>query len=671
MNSREHGLAVLARLAERRPERVDLLRRALSGRLSTMLDPAFDLAARGAPAIGDALALLLAESRDLELARDLHARIHPNTIALRPLALLAATIYRDGLRADVNPVDPVELAAVYNNLGLRLSAMGRSDAAIDALGTAVELERKLVAEKRGDLSGLGAALLNLATALSEASRAEEGVTYTVEAVECFRALAKDGGEDELEGLGQALNNLGLRSFELGRLDQARAHLLEAASIQRPLAKSSPSYNLPSLAVSLANLCNVFRELGELDAAEKYGVEAVELLELIADENPDGYALQLALAAIRLAELHQSKDEHDVARRRLLESLAVLRPMLDRNAESAVTGWVYARNALAEVEGARIADRGVQLARETIATLEAIETPGPRVADALFRLRNNLAVALNERGAFHEALDQIRAAKQLALPDLSFGGALAATELAALRGSSLDGRAIELARHVIDAVREGSDGAVPTSLLCDAISTLEDLGGDPSELLSATDVALHRWNVSDAHDPERANVWRARGIAMSELGRCEEGLAWVEQAVDVFRALQATDARHTTPLTAALNSRALIELELGRAEDAFATAESILTLFPWDDTAPAAARVAAGVGEYTAGIALLSLGRAEEALAWAVESVEHLASIGDEAAVALHLENAAGLLARSLFALGRTEEAEQVLSGRFTIDREDE
>jgi tetratricopeptide (TPR) repeat protein len=180
-------------------------------------------------------------------------------------------------RAAILPV----LATVANNLGLRLSAVGRRAEALAATQEAVELRRELAAADRAAfLPDLAASLNNLGADLSAVGRRAEALAATQEAVELRRELASANRAAFLPDLATSLNNMGERLSEVGRLAQALEATQEAVELCRELAAANRAF-LPDLAMSLNNLGARLSDVGRRGDALEVTQQAVTLCRELA------------------------------------------------------------------------------------------------------------------------------------------------------------------------------------------------------------------------------------------------------------------------------------------------------------------------------------------------------------------------------------------------------
>src|SRR4051812_29588544 len=86
-----HGLTLLTRLAQRRPEETHLLRRALAPRLDALLPAALAVAMDTGDPIGKVLADLVEAAPDTARAERIYGLVPHDTIVLREVVVVATT----------------------------------------------------------------------------------------------------------------------------------------------------------------------------------------------------------------------------------------------------------------------------------------------------------------------------------------------------------------------------------------------------------------------------------------------------------------------------------------------------------------------------------------------------------------------------------------------------
>jgi tetratricopeptide (TPR) repeat protein len=312
----EAGLTVLNRLAQRRPADRILLADAVGSGLDRLALPAVRAAVAGGDPVGLVLAEALARSRDLEVARQLVGHLPYPTTALREAAaavedmLWSALVRREG--EELNDDEREDLAGRANDRSVRLSDLGRSEEALEAIEQAVEIYRDLARSRpdaiRPDLAG---SLNNLSGRLADLGRREEALEAIEQAVEIYRDLARSRPDAIRPHLAMGLHNLSTSLGNLGRREEALEAIEQAVEIFRDLARSRPDVFRPNFAESLNNLSNRLAELGRRKEALETIEQAIEIFRDLARSRPDafrpGLALSLNSRSNRLAGLGRREE----------------------------------------------------------------------------------------------------------------------------------------------------------------------------------------------------------------------------------------------------------------------------------------------------------------------------------------------------------------------------
>ncbi|WP_457653113.1 tetratricopeptide repeat protein [Rhodocaloribacter sp.] len=237
----------------------------------------------------------------------------------------AADLYRNLARNNPDVFYP-DLAATLNNLGVDYAALGRREDALQATEEAAKLYRDL-ARKNPDAfyPNLALALNNLGAMLSELGRREDALQATEEAVAIRRKLARNNPDAFYPNLAGTLNNLGARLSALGRREEALQATEEAADLYRDLARNNPDAFYPNLAATLNNLGAMLSELGRREEALQATEEAVAIRRKLARNNPDAFYPELASAYDTLGSVHASGENWPAAAGAFAEGLRILTP----------------------------------------------------------------------------------------------------------------------------------------------------------------------------------------------------------------------------------------------------------------------------------------------------------------------------------------------------------
>lgn len=280
---------------------------------------------------------LIAEGKnDFTLLRQIEAELPQSTIALRERAvevdMLFAAVLR--ARAETDQDARSQLAGILNNLGNRLSDLGRREGALQATEEAVRIHRQLAAERPDAfLPGLAISLTNLGNGLSDLGRREEALQANEEAVWLYRQLPEQHLEAFLPALATSLNNLGNRLSVLGRREDAYQATEEAVGLYRQLAAERPDAFLPDLAMSLNNLGIMLSDLGRREAALQATEEAVRIRRQLAAERPDTFLPDLALSLGANGAVLQGMGEVAGAIAAFHEGVQSLKPLFLRLPEA--------------------------------------------------------------------------------------------------------------------------------------------------------------------------------------------------------------------------------------------------------------------------------------------------------------------------------------------------
>ncbi|MFE5859105.1 tetratricopeptide repeat protein [Streptomyces virginiae] len=186
------------------------------------------------------------------------------------------------------------LAAALNELGIRLSEVGRREDAVTAAAEAVALRRRLAETDPARYEdGLATALNNLATFLARSGRRTETLDIAREVLAIQRRLAAADRAAHEPDLASALNNLGIHLWEARRMEEAHVPTREAVEIRRRLAGVNPAAYEPHLADALANLGAHLSGAGLLQEAVPPTAEAVAIQRRLAQADPATYEPDLA------------------------------------------------------------------------------------------------------------------------------------------------------------------------------------------------------------------------------------------------------------------------------------------------------------------------------------------------------------------------------------------
>ena len=506
------------------------------------------------------------QADDSALLAQIESAMPHQTLVLREKALEVNQLLLERLkRLPANSEQTrSELAALLNNLSLRLSALGRREDALAQAQEALRLHRQL-AHARPDafLPGLAMSLNTQANMLSHLGRREEALAQALEAVRLNRHLAQARPNAFLLNLVTSLNTLGNMLGDLGRWEEALAQAQEVVCINRELAQARPNAFLPDLAGALNNLANRLSDLGRQEDALAQAQEAVRLYRQLALARPDAFLPDLAMSLNILAQTLSDLGRRGDALAQAKEAVRLHRQLAHARPDAFLPNLAASLNTLAN----RLSDLGqredaLAQAQEAVRIFRQLAEARPDaflsyLAGSLSNLANNLNDLGRREDALAKAQEAVRILRQLAqarpdafLPDL----AMSLNNLAA---------------------------------------TLNALGRREEALAQAQEVVrLYRQLVParpDAFLPNLAMSLSNLANSLIALGRREDALAQAQEAVQLYRQLAQARPNSSLPGLArslAVHGYCLTKMER-HPEAIQATTEAIRLLAPPFAQAPAA------------------------------------------------------------------------------------
>jgi hypothetical protein len=351
-DAESYGLAVLTRLAKRRPAGEVLLDRVLAGHLPVLLEKVIQTVIETGDPLGKIFARRLAHEGESDLCeRVLALLIAPSisqSVPLQEVALTAgekllaayrarwpepdrdqrarlallcqqlstyqinagrleeaheAALEAAGLFFDLSQEDPAEHLQGYTrsllNLAMARRELGQPHEAAIAAREALKLGEQLPGDQRGLLAAshqlLGGALFDLA-------RTREAEEHNARSISMFSALIEEGQAYFQRALALGLGSEAILLWELGRETEARELAKETADIYLALAAVRPDIFMLDHARSLAFLGVLDRELERYeDAIDAFSGAAKALLQL-SEERPEGFRYELSMVLSTLAVL---------------------------------------------------------------------------------------------------------------------------------------------------------------------------------------------------------------------------------------------------------------------------------------------------------------------------------------------------------------------------------
>jgi tetratricopeptide (TPR) repeat protein len=405
----------------------------------------------------------------------------------------AVAVYRELAAARPDAHLP-ELAMSLNNLGNRLSDLGRREDALAATEEALTVYRELAAARPDAFKpDLATSLNNLGNALSGLGRREDALHATEEAVTVYRELAAARPHIFKANLAMSLNNLGNRLSALGRREGALQATEESVALRRELAAARPDAFKPDLAMSLNNLGAMLNALGRREDALAATEEAVALRRELAAARPDAFKLDLAGGlnnlGVSLSDLGRREDALPATEEAvtLHRELAAARPEAFKpDLAMSLTNLGIRLNALGRCEDALAAtEEAVALRRELAAARPDAFKP-------------DLAKSLNSLGAILYALGR----REDALAATEEAVALR-RELAAARPDAFKpdlASALNNLGAILHALGRREDALAATE---EAVALRRELAAARPDAFLA-DLAMSLSNLADCHD-ERGNA----------------------------------------------------------------------------------------------------------------------------------------------------------------------
>jgi len=415
----EHTLTVLTRLARRRPEAENWLRRVLAHDAARLIPLAVDVTQETGDPVGRIAAEVLKTKSDTTIAFAIADKIPLETTALRELAeastRLCLEAHQNGPDADPEEANR-EIARYLNNLGIWLSALGRREEALEATREAADLYRLLVAARPDTFRpDLASSLNNLGVRLSDLGRREEALEATREGVAIRRDLAAARPDAFRPDLAMSLNNLGLMLSALGRREEAMEATRKAADLYRDLAAARPDAFRSYLASSLNNLGKMLSDLGRREEALEATREVVAICRDLAAARPDAFRPDLASSlnnlGLRLSALGRREEALEATREAVAirRDLAVVWPdTFQPDLAMSLSNLGIWLSALGRREEALEATReAVAIRRDfAVARPDAIR---PDLAQSLYNLGQCLAQSEDDEAAckaFQEGLETL-------------------------------------------------------------------------------------------------------------------------------------------------------------------------------------------------------------------------------------------------------------------------
>lgn len=401
------------------------------------------------------------------------------------------------------------------------------------------VERRLAAEPEPtEQARLWSAL---AYRLSIAGQVQEALPAANQAVAIHEAL----GAGQEGDLAEALNLLGIVLSDLGRPAEALDHADRAVELSRRLATADAAHSA-DLARHLLNRGSHRHDLGRWADMLEDSTQATDIRELLADKDPQAtadFADALHNLSLQLSTVGRDVEALDRSGRaaELYRELAEREPLVHRPRLATVLSNLSAR--LAELGRDSEAVKAVD---EAVALFRSLTKLNPAY-------KSGLAEALNNLAGFSATLHRGHAAEE------------AAGEAVALYR--------ELARTNVGYVRRFADSL---DNLCFALRRTRQF--EAALVAGEEALAILRTLVLDnraAHEVALADSLINRSAILTELGRPEDALDRVDEAIAIYR--RRIDGDVADKLATALRNRGLILTLVGRPAEAVEPAQQAVTI----------------------------------------------------------------------------------------------
>ncbi|BDC50916.1 molecular chaperone Tir [Bryobacterales bacterium F-183] len=292
-----------------------------------------------------------AHAGDVELLFGIANNLPESSVELAPLAAEVHSRLLDILSSVPGLAESrrAQQAALLNNYGNRLGALGDRKAAKEATGESVAIRRKLaIARPDLYLADLAGSLTNYGNRLRDLGEREAAKEAAGEAVVIYRKLAEARPDAFLPNLAKVLNNYGNMLSDLGEQEVAKEAAGEALVIRRKLAEARPEAFLPDLARSLNNYGNRLSDLGQREAAKEAASEAVVIRRKLAAARPDAFLPNLATSLNNYGGMLAACGEREAAKEAAGEAVAIYRKLAAARPDAFVHGLAASLAAFAMV-----------------------------------------------------------------------------------------------------------------------------------------------------------------------------------------------------------------------------------------------------------------------------------------------------------------------------------
>jgi|GEM_PF-1585834 len=400
------------------------------------------------------------------------------------------------------------LAAALNTVALELHRLGNYDEALASVDRALSLARLIPLDESNDFPILAGCLNNRAGVLNSLERHQEALKAIDEAIRNQRPWAHMRPDPYALDLAGMVLMRGKWQGTAGRTREALECCTESLAILRKVITGRPGELQPDAARLLRQTAVMSAAFGNQILAADAARDDVMLTRRLAEAEPDKYRESLADALADQAQYLRTTGGLISARLAAAEAVKLARQMVDEDREAHLS---------------RLADALCEAAlcyRELEQPYQAL----PLVAEAV-NYRRELAAAqsASARDALARALNQY--SNRLAETGRPAEARLAIEEAVAIRR--------ELAEQD---PQEYEAGLVAS--LSDLAGHMLEAGEDASALtiaeqaIAAQRQISHRSGNARHRDRSLAGLIGVRAIALAQMGRYEEALAGLSQAITI-------------------------------------------------------------------------------------------------------------------------------------------
>lgn len=425
------------------------------------------------------------------------------------------------------------LAAALNTVALQLNHLGHYDEALASVDKAVSLARLIPLAESNDFPVLAGCLNNRAGVLNSLGRHQEALRAVDEAVRNQQPWARMRPDPYAVDLAGMILMRGKWHAAAGRTREALESCTEGLAILRKVIAASTEEMHPEAARLLRQTAVMSAALGNQPLATEAATDEVTLTRRLAEAEPDKYRRSLADALADQAMYLRLTGGLISARLAATEAVKVAREMVDADRQAHLFRLA---DALTE---AALCYRELEQPRQALPLIaEAVNYRRELAADHAAATRDALASALNQYS------------NRLTETGRPTEARLAIEEAVAIRR--------ELAEQDPE---EYEPGLVAS--LSDLAGHLLEAGEDASALTIAEQAIAARRQIGDrsgsAHDRHRslASLIGMRALALSQMGRYEEALADLNQAI-TMHGQPADGSSQLTFVTMLINKASVLQ-----------------------------------------------------------------------------------------------------------------